>query len=1070
VLTAEEATRLGRRLEATHGIRVNGRSLQLGMLFARVDPATVDALVADSLVRSVSADVIMSLAEVSGPAPLALGAISETVADAIPWGVASVAAPSAWSAGITGAGIRVGIVDSGIDAAHPDLLVAGGYDFTTNSGNPSAFGDNLAGCNGHGTHIAGIIGARQNGSGLVGVAPGAQLYALKVFELINGSCASWASNQIAAIDWAVANGIRVLNVSVTSTVVLGAYQAAVSTAAAAGVLIVGAAGNASATTVAYPAAYTNVVAVGGLTAANGAAYFSNTGPELWLAAPGLSITSTAPGGGSAIKSGTSMAAAHVAGVAALLLQVHPTWTPSQVRAALQSGATDVGSPGWDPATGWGLVQAPSSGGGGSSQPLALAVSPGSRLVVAQEGGASSSSDQATVVLTGNGASATAWSATKRKAWITLNTASGSGSGTLSWSRDASGLAPGVYIDTLQVLASGASGSPARVIDTLLVTAAPIPLTLTVNPTSRRVTIGAGDPAPADSASVVLAGTNAWQVGWTASKRKSWTALVTAAGTGSGTLRWNRVASGLGAGTYVDTISVSAPGVPIVRVVDTLVVTAPQPLAVVVAPAATRGDAQAGTAGPRDSALVHLTGAGATSAGWTASRRQGWTVLLAAAGTGTGWLRWGRDASALATGTYVDTLTVTVPGAVGSPIRIIDTLRVVSDPIPLDISLTPGGRQVQVEAGAVAPATQVAVQISGTGASGVSWSTTKRQSWTTLLESSGVGNGVLRWVRTTAGLVPGIYVDTLTVTAPGATGSPATVFDTMVVVPSSTPPFSVAVVPAGRRTIAPPSFGTLSDGVDVVVSGAGSGSAIWAAEPSGSWTTIQTPGGVGSGQLRWQRSLVGLNPGRYIDTMTIISGLSAVKFMDTLDIVAPGPGPAGIVLARAGARRTQLRMGGQQTSVAADSVAIVALQNLPSGSAWLLRSNTTWLSMVAGSGAGTGIVRWTRNAGALGPGVHAGSFVVELATDPAVTVVYADTVVVEDVPSPTPAVAAEALFGNGALSLQQRTVFDAVGNQNGSFDLGDFLAWVDRNNIRLSAAVMSRLSAGSALPPPADESP
>src|SRR5690606_21652007 len=142
-------------------------------------------------------------------------------------------------------------------------------------------------------------------------------------ELINGSCASWASNQIAAIDWAVANGIKVLNISVTSTVVLGAYQAAITNATTAGVVVVSAAGNAAAATVAYPAAYTGVVAVGALTAANTPAYFSNSGPELWLAAPGLSVTSTGPGATTTIKSGTSMAAAHVAGVAALLLQANP---------------------------------------------------------------------------------------------------------------------------------------------------------------------------------------------------------------------------------------------------------------------------------------------------------------------------------------------------------------------------------------------------------------------------------------------------------------------------------------------------------------------------------------------------------------------------------------------------------------------------------------------------------------------------------------------------------------------------------------------------------------------------
>ncbi|MCA9764183.1 MAG: hypothetical protein KC544_13765, partial [Gemmatimonadetes bacterium] len=552
-------------------------------------------------------------------------------------------------------------------------------------------------------------------------------------------------------------------------------------------------------------------------------------------------------------------------------------------------------------------------------------------------------------------------------------------------------------------------------------------------------------------------------------------LVTSSGTGSGRVRWSRSAAGLPAGTYVDTIAITAPGVAPVRVVDTMVVTAAQPLAVSVTPMATHGDAQAGSVGSPDSVRIHLSGTGASSATWSATRQRAWTTLATTSGTGSAWLRWSRDATSLPVGTWVDTITVSVAGATGSPVRVIDTLHVTSDPVPLVLSASPGSQRVDVEAGAIAPATQVTIQITGTGAAGVAWSTTKQQGWTTLLEGAGVGSGVLRWVRSTAGLQPGIHVDTLRVTAAGVAGGPVLVLDTMVVLPPSTPGFAVTMLPPGRRTVSEPGFGTMSADAQVVITGTGSGSAIWTAEARGSWTTLLTPGGVGSGQLRWQRSLIGLNPGNYIDTLTITSGLVAVQFLDTLVIEAPGPGPAGIVLARRGARRVQLRMGSQQTDAASDSVNITALQGVAPGTAWQAWSSTPWITVSGGgTGAGTGTVRWVRSIAALGPGVHAGSVVIELVGEPGASITYADTLEVQEVPVPTPALAADALFGTGTLSSQQRAVFDAAGNRNGSFDLGDFLAWVDRNNIQLNAALLSRLAGDpptrQAGPPAASGSP
>ncbi len=180
-----------------------------------------------------------------------------------------------------------------------------------------------------------------------------------------------------------------------------------------------------------------------------------------------------------------------------------------------------------------------------------------------------------MTITGTGAESVAWSATRRHATTTLTTGSGTGSGAVQWSRNPAGLAVGVYVDTITVIASGVAGSPKSVFDTLHVVPAPVPLTLAVAPAARAVSIQVGGAAPADSATVTLAGDGAASTSWTATKRQAWTTLTTPSGTGSGKVRWSRNATGLAPGTYVDTITVTAAGArgSPAKLFDTLRVTA-----------------------------------------------------------------------------------------------------------------------------------------------------------------------------------------------------------------------------------------------------------------------------------------------------------------------------------------------------------------------------------------------------------------------------------------------------------------------------------------------------------------
>lgn len=245
----------------------------------------------------------------------------------MPWGIDRIDADEAWPTA-KGDGVKVAVIDTGISHSHPDLAVAGGINLVRPGRAPN---DD----NGHGSHVAGIIAALDNPVGVVGVAPRATLYAVKV---LNAAGFGYCSDIIAGMAWAGDNGMKVANMSFGGSI---ACQSECETATAVvgqGSLLVAAAGNNYGGAVDYPGACQNVVAVSATTQADELASFSSVGPEVSLAAPGASINSTYKGSGYKILSGTSMAAPHVSGVAALVFEENLNYTPAQVRGRLESTA------------------------------------------------------------------------------------------------------------------------------------------------------------------------------------------------------------------------------------------------------------------------------------------------------------------------------------------------------------------------------------------------------------------------------------------------------------------------------------------------------------------------------------------------------------------------------------------------------------------------------------------------------------------------------------------------------------------------------------------------------------
>ncbi len=276
------------------------------------------------------------------------------------WGVKRIGGGIVHDGGNKGAGVKVAVLDTGIDTDHPDLS------YNPNCSESFVEDETLEDGNGHGTHTTGTIAALDNGAGVVGVAPEATLC---IYKVLSDSGSGSYSDVIAALERAVVNGVQVTNNSYGSPGDPGVtVKTAFDIADAAGVVNVCAAGNSGnppgrGDNVIYPARYESCIAVAATERNDNRARFSSTGLDVELAGPGVDINSTVLGGGYGEKSGTSMASPHVAGTAALVIAAGIADANDdgnindEVRQRLQETADDLGDPGRDTKFGYGLVDA-----------------------------------------------------------------------------------------------------------------------------------------------------------------------------------------------------------------------------------------------------------------------------------------------------------------------------------------------------------------------------------------------------------------------------------------------------------------------------------------------------------------------------------------------------------------------------------------------------------------------------------------------------------------------------------------------------------------------------------------
>lgn len=290
------------------------------------------------------------------------------------WWFNAVGAGAAHQAGYTGEGVVVAVIDTGVDGQHPDLSgqVLAGADTSTGTIKPIEEGADSDDY-GHGTHVAGIIASKDDGLGIIGIAPESKIVPVTPLAGGYGDLPEIAQ----AIDWATEQGVDVINLSLgveTDGIAMASdYDdmcLAIGRAAEAGVVVVVAAGNSGefGNLLSSPAGCPGSISVSSVASNGRASWFTSFDPSVAVSAPGGQVLSTIPVDGDnweklgdpsgyMVLDGTSMAAPVVAGVAALLKQQNPDSTPEQVRQALTGSAIDLGRPGTDPLYGAGLVSA-----------------------------------------------------------------------------------------------------------------------------------------------------------------------------------------------------------------------------------------------------------------------------------------------------------------------------------------------------------------------------------------------------------------------------------------------------------------------------------------------------------------------------------------------------------------------------------------------------------------------------------------------------------------------------------------------------------------------------------------
>jgi len=348
----------------------HGAAFRQTLAHSRVRVVDVSEENAEAMLAELRGDPQIEFAERDYVAEVAFAVNDPRVVSGNAWHLGRVQADRAWEVTAGRSDVVIAVLDSGVNAAHPDFAgrLLPGYDFVSNDSDPA---DDF----GHGTAVTGTVAASgNNGLGGAGVAFGCRVLPVKVVDSSGFATYSCIAQ---GIHYAVDHGARVINLSIAGSSPSATLQDAIDYAWAHNAVIVAAAGNYASEAPEYPAACNHVLAVSATATDDSLASFSSFGADIALAAPGVSVWTTQRDLANAygVWNGTSFSSPIVAGVAALVISENPSLSNAQIVSLLEQTADDIGTAGVDPAFGFGRVNAFRAVNAAAAAPGALPPSP-----------------------------------------------------------------------------------------------------------------------------------------------------------------------------------------------------------------------------------------------------------------------------------------------------------------------------------------------------------------------------------------------------------------------------------------------------------------------------------------------------------------------------------------------------------------------------------------------------------------------------------------------------------------------------------------------------------------------
>jgi hypothetical protein len=562
--------------------------------------------------------------------------------------------------------------------------------------------------------------------------------------------------------------------------------------------------------------------------------------------------------------------------------------------------------------GFGLVNGIQVLAAGSTPPPTptLSLSTSSLSFSGTAGGANPSAQTATVSTTAS------WTAASSASWLTVSPASGTGNGALSIGANLNGLGAGNYTGTITVTAPGATGSPQTIAVNLAVAAAAVPPGVSVTPASLSFSATSGGANPA-AQTITISNSGGGTLNWTAAKTQPWLVLAATSGTGTSVLSVQAVTGALAAGSYTDTVTISAAGAnPASKTVAVTFTVAPPsgppPSTTPLMSINCGGSAMTAADGTNWSGDQYYTGGDLLYSGYLVNGTQDQYLYRTArrgfyanfsysipvpSGSYTLKLKFAETAFG-SKGQRVFNVNVN-----GSPVLtnfdiVADVGSLMADDKQFPVTVTNGTLQIDVigvvgfgllngiqvlpaSGGGSTPTLSVSsTSASFAGTTGGSnpatqsigvtttagWTAASNASWLTVSPASGTGNGTLSIGTNLAGLAVGNYTGAVTVTAAGATGSPQTINVSLAVTAATAPP-------ALKATPSTLSFSATAGGSNpaaqsIAISNTGGGTLSWTASKTQSWLSLSATSGSGAGSIPVQPAVGSLAAGSYSDTVTI----------------------------------------------------------------------------------------------------------------------------------------------------------------------------------------------------------